>query len=65
MITVHLEPEGGTLTFPRITTVLQLLHKTGRKPGRALVIRGGELLTADRRLAAGDTIILRDVGSRG
>lgn len=65
MITVHLEPEGGTMTFPRLTTVLQLLNKTGRKPGRAIVIRGNELLTPDRRLCPGDTIILRDVGSRG
>lgn len=65
MLTVTMEPEGTTHTLPPCRTVLQLLHKTGRKPGRVLVIRGGELLTPDRHLAPDDTIILRDVGSRG
>ncbi len=65
MITVFFEPEGTSISLPRCTTVLQLLHQTGRKPGRALVIRNGELLTPDRRLTPGDSIILRDVGSRG
>jgi hypothetical protein len=36
-----------------------------RKPTRVLVIRDGELLTVDRRIHPEDTIIIRDVISRG
>jgi sulfur carrier protein len=65
MITVYIQPEGTVHTFPRLTSVLQLLNKLGRKPTRTLVIRGTELLTPDRRVEPGDTIFVRDVGSRG
>jgi len=65
MITVRLEPENRELTLDRAATVTQLLHKLGRKPGRALVIRNGGLLTPDLNLKDGDHVIVRDVGSKG
>jgi sulfur carrier protein len=65
MITVRLEPENRDLTIDRAATVMQLLQKIGRKPGRALVIRNGGLLTPDLNLKDGDHVIVRDVGSRG
>jgi len=65
MITIRLEPENRDLTIDRAATVTQLLHKLGRKPGRALVIRDGGLLTPDLNLRDGDHITVRDVGSRG
>ncbi len=65
MITVRLEPENRELTIDRAATVTHLLHKLGRKPGRALVIRDGGLLTPDLNLKYGDHIIVRDVGSKG
>lgn len=65
MITVRIEPENRELTFERVNTVLQLLNKIERKPGRALIIRQGELLTPDLHLSPGDHIIVRNVGSRG
>jgi len=65
MITVHLEPEGKTLSFDTLNTVLQLLHKIGKRQSQALVIRNGELLTQDRTLRHGDEIVVRGVTSRG
>lgn len=65
MLNVRLEPENRELTFDRGYTVMQLLHKLDRKPGRALVIRDGHLLTKDLHVRPGDTVIVRDVGSRG
>jgi len=65
MITVHLEPEGQTLTFDTLNTVLQLLHKVGKRQSQALVIRGDELLTQDRKLRYGDVLLVRSVTSRG
>ncbi|QLA15427.1 hypothetical protein [Desulfolutivibrio sulfoxidireducens] len=65
MITIHLEPKKSTLTFPRINTVLQLLGKLNLKTNDALIIRGDELLTPDRRIHPGDIITVRLVMSRG
>lgn len=65
MITVHLEPENKELHLEKASTVRNLLAALERKPGRALVIRDGQLLTPDRHLCHGDYIIVRDVGSRG
>jgi sulfur carrier protein len=65
MITVRLEPENKEFSMDRPGTVALLLHKVGRKPGRALVIRDGGLLTPDLNLRDGDHITVRDVGSRG
>jgi sulfur carrier protein len=64
-ILVHLEPEGKSVTLPKANTVLQLLNKLGRRPGTALVIREGGLLTPDVQLLPGDVITLRGVGSVG
>lgn len=64
-INVLLEPENKTLVFERLNTVLQLLNRINRKPGRVLVIRNGQLLTPDVALTPGDRIIVRDVGSKG
>jgi len=64
-VVVLLEPENRELRFPRLNTALQALNKTGRRPGWALVIRGGELLTPDRTIHPGDRIVIRDVISRG
>ena len=65
MITVHLEPDNKELCLEKASTVRNLLAALDRKPGRALVIRDGQLLTPDLKLYPGDTIIVRDVGSRG
>ena len=65
MITVLLEPENREVSVERARTVTQLLTRVGRKPGRALVIRDGNLLTPDLNIKDGDRIIIRDVGSRG
>ena len=64
-ITVHLEPQGQTLTLPRHKTVRQLLHKLSIRESTALVIRDGGLLTQDRAILAGDTITIRTVVSSG
>lgn len=65
MITVRLEPEGRELQFTKIKSVLKLLETLRLGLNSALVVRSGELLTPDRRLEPGDTIIVRRVGSRG
>ncbi len=65
MITVHFEPKKSTLTFPTINTVLQLLGKLNLRVNDALIVRGDELLTPDRRIHPGDTITVRLVMSRG
>lgn len=65
MITVRLEPEGRELQFAKLNTVLQLLHRLNLGLCSALIIRDGELLTQDRRLASGDTVTVRRVKSRG
>lgn len=65
MITVRLEPEGRELQFTKVNTVLQLLHKLNIGRSSALIIRAGELLTPDRRLESGETIIVRRISSRG
>ena len=65
MITVRIEPENRELTLDRVNTVRQLLTRIERKPGRALIIRNGELLTPDLNLRQGDFIIVRVVGSKG
>lgn len=65
MVTVVIQPGGETLTFPRLNTVTQLLGKLKLKPTEVLVIRGRELLTADRRIGPDDHLIVRSVISRG
>ncbi len=64
-ITVHLEPQGKSLTMPRPKTVWQLMNRLGLKPCSALIIRDGGLLTRDREIAPGDVITVRSVVSSG
>lgn len=65
MVTVVVQPGGETIEFPRLNTVTQLLGKLGLKHTDVLVIRGPELLTPDRKIAPGDSLIVRSVISRG
>lgn len=65
MITVTIEPDGETLALERHNTVLMLHKRLGLRVNDALVIRGEELLTPDRRLEDGDAITVRKVISRG
>jgi sulfur carrier protein len=64
-ITVLLQPEGREFFLPRPKTVLQLLRKLDIRPGTALVIREGGLLTQDIRIFPGDHITVRIVTSSG
>lgn len=64
-VTVQLERECETLTFPKLNTVLQLLNKLKLGVNDCLVIRDGELLTTDRKIKAGDHITVRTVISMG
>lgn len=64
-ITLTLEPDGRNESVPRPKTVTQLLNRLGIRPTEALVIRGKELLTPDRRIFSGDAITVRTVVSRG
>lgn len=65
MITVRLEPEDKTLDYDKMPTALKLLNTLGLRSTDALVIRGDELLTPDRRLRPGDAVTVRKVVSRG
>ncbi|WP_459934811.1 hypothetical protein [Fundidesulfovibrio butyratiphilus] len=65
MVIVILEPDEKRLEFPRLNTVTQLLGKLGLLSTEVLVIRGRELLTADRRIGPDDEIRIRPVVSRG
>ena len=64
-ITVHLEPQGKSLSMPRPKTVWQLMNRLGLKPCSALIIREGGLLTRDREIFPGDVITVRSVVSSG
>ena len=64
-ITVHLEPQGKSLTLPRPKTVWQLMNRLGLKPCSALIIHEGGLLTRDREILPGDVITVRSVVSSG
>ena len=64
-ITVILQPQGKTLNLPRPKTVQQLLRTLDIRPGTALVIRDGGLLTQDRQISPGDCITVRIVTSSG
>lgn len=64
-VTVTMEREGETLEFSTLNTVLQLMHKLKLGVNDALIIRGDELLTPDRRIHTGDEIVVRTVVSRG
>lgn len=64
-ITVRLEPPGKLFSCPRRKTARQLLESFGLAEEEAIVARGDELLTPDRRIWPNDTLLVRVVGSRG
>jgi len=64
-VTVTMERENEVLEFPRLNTVRQLLNKLALGVNDALIIRGDELLTPDRKIQMGDAITVRTVVSRG
>ncbi|MFP5258348.1 MAG: hypothetical protein ACLGQH_04925 [Acidobacteriota bacterium] len=65
MITVTIDGKKPPLTYPKLKTVLQLLHNLNLRVNDALIIRDGELLTPDRHLRSGDQVTVRLVMSRG
>lgn len=65
MITVFIEPDNESLSFVKLNTVLMLQKRLGLRVNDALVIRGAELLTPDRKLEDGDHIRIRKVVSTG
>lgn len=64
-ITLELQPEGRICTMERPKTVRQLLDRLDLLEETALVIRDGTLLTPDLAIRPGDSIIVRQVTSRG
>ncbi|MDD3313560.1 hypothetical protein [Pseudodesulfovibrio sp.] len=65
MITVNLEPDGKVLELHDIRSVVGLLNKLGMRHTMAIIARGGELLTPDRKLSHGDVVLVRKVTSAG
>ncbi|WP_319471507.1 hypothetical protein [uncultured Pseudodesulfovibrio sp.] len=65
MITVHLEPDGEVIELHRTKSVLGALNKLNLRSTMAIVVRDGELLTSDRKLRPGETIMVRKVTSAG
>ncbi|MDR1776998.1 MAG: hypothetical protein LBR31_04125 [Desulfovibrio sp.] len=64
-VRVFLQPEGKSLSLPRPKTVRQLLWALRIEEECAIVARGGELLTPDRRIWPDDEILVRKVVSSG
>jgi len=65
MITVNLEPDGEVIELHKTRSVLAALNKLKLRSTMAIVVRDGELLTPDRKLIKGDTIMVRKVTSAG
>ena len=65
MITVNLEPDGKVIELPDTRSVLAVLNKLRLRSTMAIVVRDGELLTPDRMLKNGDTLMVRKVTSAG
>lgn len=64
-VTVLLQPQEKTLVLKRPKTARQLLAALDLREETALVVREGELLTPDRRIYSGDTLLVRKVVSSG
>lgn len=64
-VTVLLQPQEKTLVLPRPKSARQLLAALDLREESALVAREGELLTPDRRIYSGDTLLVRKVVSSG
>lgn len=65
MITVNLEPDGKVIELQKTRSVLAVLNKLRLRSTMAIVVRNGELLTPDRMLKNGDTLMVRKVTSAG
>jgi sulfur carrier protein len=65
MITVNLEPDNEVVELHGVKTVLAVLNRLKLRSTMAIVVREGQLLTPDRRLASGDTLMVRKVTSAG
>lgn len=65
MVTVHLEPDGKVVELANRKTVLAVLNRLQLRSTMAIVVRDGELLTSDRKLHKGDTLMVRKVTSAG
>lgn len=65
MITVHLEPDGEIVELHKTRSVIAVLNKLNLRSTMAIVVRDGELLTPDRKLTQGDTLMVRKVTSAG
>ena len=64
-VTVLVQPEERHLSLPRPKTSRQLLAALGLAEETALVAREGQLLTPDRHIWPGDTLLVRKVASSG
>ena len=64
-ITLTLEPQLVTKQMPRPKTAKQLLDQLGYLEETAIVVRNGQLLTPDRAIYEGDSIMVRRVISAG
>ena len=64
-VTVLVQPEDKTMEMPRPKTARQLLAALGLREETALVARDGELLTPDRRIYPGQSLLVRKVTSSG
>ncbi|MUM76321.1 hypothetical protein GKC30_01585 [Pseudodesulfovibrio sp. F-1] len=65
MITVRLEPDNDVVELHGTKTVLAVLNRLKLRSTMAIVVRDGQLLTPDRRLAPGQTLMVRKVTSAG
>jgi sulfur carrier protein len=65
MITVKLEPDGKVIEMFNTRSVHAVLNKLQLRFTMAIVVRDGELLTPDRMLDNGDTLMVRKVTSAG
>ncbi len=64
-VRVRVQPEDKVLELPRPKTARQLLAALGLREESALVARDGELLTPDRRIYGGQSLLVRKVTSAG
>ena len=66
-IQVLLQPEEKKINLPRhqAKNAAALLRTLGLKPGTALIIRDGILLTPDVQIFPGQSVIVRTVMSSG
>ncbi|QJB55080.1 hypothetical protein [Pseudodesulfovibrio sp. zrk46] len=65
MVTVHLEPDGEVIELANTKSVLAVLNRLKVRSTMVIVARDGELLTPDRKLHMGDTLLVRKVTSAG